>query len=116
MKDVAYVQKFVDVLNLLSSAASQQISFLEKRNFPVDELALMFDDYFAPWRHLAEGEIPAEVKAVLKELDDYLTRMSGVSSNWSYEALGSADDWQTVRQLARRCIKEIWRSSFAFDS
>lgn len=71
-----------------------------------DELALNFEEGLKPYVDIPGGLdiFTVAQRAALLDLDDYLTRMSGLDNlhNWTMEALADSTKWETVRNLARR--------------
>lgn len=98
-------------VELLAAPAADQEHWLADQRFPVDELALQLEDAVACWfPRLSNAQLLAdEVQRMLVELLDALGDFSGPANAalWTEEALYSADEWQHVRDLARRALVEL---------
>ncbi|MEW2501155.1 MULTISPECIES: sigma factor-like helix-turn-helix DNA-binding protein [unclassified Amycolatopsis] len=104
----SFFRRLVIAVGDLAQPAAAQIALLEKQGLrDADELALEFDGYFAALKHA----LPADIVAVLAELDALLEEMSGPTGPWSFEALATAPEWVRVRELAARAFALLGRSA-----
>ncbi|HEY1178485.1 MAG TPA: hypothetical protein VGF17_20200 [Phytomonospora sp.] len=98
--------RLIGALALLAAEAPAQISWLDRHDVPVDELALEFDDAF----HLV-SILDADEAAVaaLREIDAALSAMSGPAraAHWTTEALAADAEWREVRRLAGACLTRL---------
>ena len=94
----------IEAVKRLAAAPDEQAAYLRQAGaYPsLDELALEFDDAFAPVRASQGGN---EWHEALGRLDAKLDAMSGQQNAqlWRAEAL-TRDDWAEVRELARGAL------------
>lgn len=104
-----YLNALIEVLKILASSASEQLSYLRKLGSPsVDELALEFNDLFLLASAKVEsGELSQEQFEFLKALDLQLDKMSDVEQNWTDESLSGDEEWEEVRRLAASSLKHF---------
>jgi hypothetical protein len=95
----------------LSSPPELQIEYLESLGAGglADELGLEFDDVYEAAVAQIRGD--SELRRGLEELNHRLQSISGEQngSKWSYEALRSAPEWQSIRALAAH-VRTLWGS------
>jgi hypothetical protein len=76
----------------------------------IDELALGYDDIARAAPYMQQrGEIDTLACECVRELNDYLSTISGQvkAHPWTAEALRTAQEWEQVRKLARRCLSQL---------
>jgi hypothetical protein len=100
-----------EMVVLLASPAGEQVSWLAKQHYPVDELALQLDDAVPAWfSRLREHQLlPEGAATALVDLNAYLgTIRSGSGLNpWSHEGLRVAPEWSRVRALATDALGRL---------
>ena len=102
-----FVAAFVRSVAVLALEADAQIAWLGAKGFPLDELALEFDDGFRMMPTFIERDWLNETALrVLAEIDEHLGSMSGEHNAdlWQVEALARRTEWDEVRTLARTAL------------
>jgi hypothetical protein len=100
------------MLQLLSSDAAEQLSYLENigDRVCVDELALDFDHVFGMLPMLQEaGDLAPALLDLIERLNSQLDGMSGDAHQqlWTPAALETAEEWTQVRALAREALDAL---------
>ena len=94
-----------EAIRCLALPAEEQLTFLSRLGCPgvIDELALQFHDQAVIADQLLEaGEITPGQLAVVKDVDEMLTGMSGQrnAALWTEDALKRSALWEDVRRRA----------------
>lgn len=107
--------RFVRAVALLSLTSQMQIEWLSSLGLgepgACDELALEFDDGFKMINAFIEADIvPKKALDSLQLLDRRLGKMSGPenASLWTLGALETSPEWKEVRELAGRCLRDLY--------
>ncbi len=99
----------IATLERLAASGAQQEAYLRRLGTApsLDELALEFDDEYAPLRHRPSDPQASTFDEALAALDACLRRFGGASNAhlWVVEAL-ERPEWQEVRRLAQRALAE----------
>lgn len=101
-----------EALYWIAEPYDKQIEHLkEMKVWPgVDELALELDDV-APIvpEALERGEISSEIELAVRRVSDKLGEMSEQENAhlWTPDALASSGDWEAVRSLALKALRQI---------
>jgi hypothetical protein len=117
-------QKVFDMVKasvkLLAAPPAEQEHWLAENHFPVDELALQLDDDIPAClpRLMQANLISPTTEEILRALDEALTSFSGPvnAALWTEEALYDAEQWQYVRELARRALAQMGNANLKADS
>jgi|HubBroStandDraft_4_1064222.scaffolds.fasta_scaffold231145_1 hypothetical protein len=104
------LQLLRDELVVLSSDAESQLEHLRSTGFSecIDELALDYDAIAAAAGDMLQrGEINADQRECVSELNSLLSMMSGQANAhlWTPEALRSSEKWKEVRTKASECLR-----------
>ena len=106
---------------MLASPAGEQTAYLDElmstatgggsaTSYGNDELALEFDDIFHASRDMIRhGELTEYEAALIRPLDDLLTRLSGEHHAyvWQREALDADSRWDEIRTLAQSALSGL---------
>lgn len=99
-------------LEILASSASEQQEYLKQKGFTqsVDELALELDDFVGMLSAAVEDGVLSEEQAdAIRQLNRFTGSFSGEENAalWRMDQLGSAWQWNEVRQLARVALRML---------
>ncbi|GII55995.1 hypothetical protein Pth03_43840 [Planotetraspora thailandica] len=107
------VLRLAETLVMLAASADEQVAWVDRHQWCVDELALDFD-WANGWVPLAVNErSPGLFSPVLHDLlqriDDRLSEMSGQANadKWTPDGLAADPGWAEVRHLSSQALTEI---------
>jgi len=107
-------ERLISTLDRLSAAPAEQELYLRSlRLSSADELALDLDDELgAVMPTLAKLKRGGHAAEKLSQLDQALDSMSGVSKSdlWTFDALHTSRQWDTVRKLASEAKAALLQS------
>jgi hypothetical protein len=99
-------------LRVLAAPAAGQVAWLESRDFPMEELALSFDDAFEGWVPAIEreGMLPELAWDRVAAANSAFAALRKVPGNekWvAMSALSTVPEWILVRESARAALDEL---------
>lgn len=107
MNNITY-NRLIQVLKLIASPASIQISALPDFVVVADEIALMYEDVFIMIPQLKEERyIPENILDMLSNLEAQFEIMSRNKLLWSIDSLKESKSWENVRGLAHSILREL---------
>jgi hypothetical protein len=105
-----WIVKLLQLLNILASSASDQITYLNNLGTSplADELALELEDMI--WvldKSVQEELISLDFANTVRKIDKIFSAMSetGDKSIWVTSALETSGEWEKVRKLAKDSLK-----------
>ena len=117
---VSELELLQHALRLLAASPVEQVAWLEATEFPIEELALSFDDALEGRMPTMEreGVLPGpareRVDAVSAAIGQ-LRQVPGLEIWVSFAALGTAPEWGLVRQAARGALEVLGTGGEATD-
>ena len=117
---VSELELLQHALRLLAASPVEQVAWLEATEFPIEELALSFDDALEGRMPTMEreGVLPGpareRVDAVSAAIGQ-LRQVLGLEIWVSFAALGTAPEWGLVRQAARGALEVLGTGGEATD-
>ena len=99
----------IEVLDVLTWPADQQLDYIRGLGVGIDEMALQFDDAFRiAINKVDERSLDAETFDLLKRIDErfgVMTKQGG--SVWNEEGLSRSSEWQDIRALATEARSKL---------
>ncbi|MFG1879638.1 hypothetical protein ACGFIV_32875 [Sphaerisporangium sp. NPDC049003] len=109
----ASVLRLAETLVMLAASADEQVAWVDRHQWHVDELALDFDwaNGWVPWSvdERSPGLLSPVLHDLLQRIDDRLAEMSGQANadKWTPEGLATDPEWAEVRHLSSQALTEI---------
>lgn len=97
-----------EALQHLAWSAEEQLSWIEREQIAIDELALDYDNAArAAWQLVDNGQITRDQLEAVTALQGDIAELSDHEANWTRSALTASAKWVRIRRSAAAILARL---------